>query len=874
MTSSEASAGLRSVPRAPWPSRWALKHPRLTLALALALFLAAAPGVARLELATDGANLVPHDAPEVLEAEAVAERFDLRDPIAVVLEADGTGAAATIWRADRLGYLSELSRALAALDGVGVDHVASLATEKSDRVLPGTLDFRPWLEPLPANAADVARLRADVREVGIYAGTLLSRDEATRACAALVGVPLDVDRRAFLRSIQEVLDATRAEREAAGLRLHLAGAPVAEASLGDHLLADLALLIPACVALLALVFFLAFRNALAALLPLCEVGFALVATFGLLGWFGVPLYLSMAVLPVVLCAVGVADEFHVYGAWLRERNRSPERSPSAGASATLAKMARPVTGTSVTTALGFLAFAASPLPPVRAFGLSMVLGIFLCLAWTLCAMPVLLAMLDERLRSGPAPARLERGGARIQRLVTGTLDRPLPVLLLTFLVLVALPLGARRLVVQDSWVGGFAHESEVARSIRRVNELFGGAHLLRVAIDAEEVDAGGLLEPEALEARSLLIPAQLGSSPEALIGCELGLRGAESSADFLRVSIVGATHEAQATRLQLDPATPDPARWIPSSAEAIEWSLVSKGRFSAPPVVLLLADLERYLESFDPEDIARVVGPAEHFETMNFMLGNRRPGTRTLPDSKQRAQLVLDHYRRVRGEHGLASVFEDGASAALLTAFLPSANFQGTAAILDALEHFAAEHLAPHGLSLSLAGDVPRSQAMIAAIVRTELYSLAGGLILVFLAASFFMGSAVLGLCCTLPAAIAVLATFAFMGVAGIPLGVATSMFAAMTIGIGVDYAIHLTSAAQRTPVTDASPRERALAAVHEAGPVILFDALALGAAFGLLLLSAVPTNARLGALMVVSLSTCALVSLGLLPLLLAKRAR
>ena len=43
-----------------------------------------------------------------------------------------------------------------------------------------------------------------------------------------------------------------------------------------------------------------------------------------------------------------------------------------------------------------------------------------------------------------------------------------------------------------------------------------------------------------------------------------------------------------------------------------------------------------------------------------------------------------------------------------------------------------------------------------------------------------------------MPSLIAVLIKFAVMGWADIPLGVASSMFAAMTLGIGVNCAIHL----------------------------------------------------------------------------------
>ena len=64
------------------------------------------------------------------------------------------------------------------------------------------------------------------------------------------------------------------------------------------------------------------------------------------------------------------------------------------------------------------------------------------------------------------------------------------------------------------------------------------------------------------------------------------------------------------------------------------------------------------------------------------------------------------------------------------------------------------------------------------------------------------------GIFCVLPSALAVLVKFAVMGWAGIPLGVATSMFAAMTLGIGVNCAIHLLEASAQARAAGASPAD------------------------------------------------------------------
>jgi predicted RND superfamily exporter protein len=110
------------------------------------------------------------------------------------------------------------------------------------------------------------------------------------------------------------------------------------------------------------------------------------------------------------------------------------------------------------------------------------------------------------------------------------------------------------------------------------------------------------------------------------------------------------------------------------------------------------------------------------------------------------------------------------------------------------------------------------------------------------------------------PTALAVVWVSGGMGWLSIPIGVATSTFCAIVFGIGVDYAIHFLARLRLAP--DALPRERALRAVREAGPAIAGDACAVAAGFGVLGLSQVPANARLGLLVSASLAASALLTL------------
>src|SRR5262249_43393900 len=146
------------------------------------------------------------------------------------------------------------------------------------------------------------------------------------------------------------------------------------------------------------------------------------------------------------------------------------------------------------------------------------------------------------------------------------------------------------------------------------------------------------------------------------------------------------------------------------------------------------------------------------------------------------------------------------------------------------------------------------SQAMISAIVKTQALSIVFSLASVLAIVALLTRSLAVGALCTLPCALAVLFVYGTMGWCAIPLGVATSMFAGMAIGVGDDYAIHLGQRYRGSLQAGASRAEAAVTSTRDSGAAIAVDALCVGAGFSVLSFSRVPTNARLGVLLVLAI--------------------
>ncbi|MEM8930950.1 MAG: MMPL family transporter, partial [Acidobacteriota bacterium] len=378
----------------------AVRRPRATLVAVAVVVLVAGLGALRSEIRTDGRALVPQNDPVVRFDDEVRRHFGLRAPIVVILTSEHPEG---LFNLGTLRRVRAISSALQALDGIEPRQITSLATEIGDRVVPNsTLKFRPLVDAPLESAADVLRVRRDLDGIATLDGTLVSHDR--RSTAILVGVPLDptVDRRALVRRIVDTVEPLVDDDH-----LDVVGAPVAEALLGDHLVRDLVVLLPVVLLVVAVVLYLGCRRFWGVALGMAEVGAAQLFTFGIMGWTGAPIYLTTAVLPVILVTLGLADEIHVF--WRHQQNLARPDGPRSvdAVRETMGQMVPPLMATTATTGLGFLSFLASPLAAVRGFGLFAALGILFCLAFTLTAVPAGLALLgDDKLRrptraSGP-----------------------------------------------------------------------------------------------------------------------------------------------------------------------------------------------------------------------------------------------------------------------------------------------------------------------------------------------------------------------------------------------------------------------------------------------------------------------------------------
>jgi uncharacterized protein len=126
-----------------------------------------------------------------------------------------------------------------------------------------------------------------------------------------------------------------------------------------------------------------------------------------------------------------------------------------------------------------------------------------------------------------------------------------------------------------------------------------------------------------------------------------------------------------------------------------------------------------------------------------------------------------------------------------------------------------------------------------------------------------------LGVITVLPVALVVLWTFAMMAATGIPFGPITATIAALAIGIGVPYTIHITNRYQEDRMLHADPAEAIRSTVRHTGGALAGSAFTTCAGFGILVTSTLTPFRQFGFVTVYAVGFALLASTMVLPSML-----
>jgi predicted RND superfamily exporter protein len=746
-----------------------LDHPRVALCCFVAITGCWSLALPNLKLQTDGGALFSPGHPVLSIQQEIDRVYGSSDFTIVGLSRQERDS---IFTPEALNWILRFTSKVKELDGVNGDQVRSLATTPSVSSSETGLRIAPPIggEVLSQQEADA--IRASVLNDGTFRGTLVSR----YGTAAAIYIPIRAvsQRQRIFHQIESLAsnELNSLQPQTGQYKIYILGPTPAESLLGEHILTDLAVILPASIALVGLLLWGWFRQGAIVVVGIAEVAAMEVWSLGLMCAFHKPISLVTVVMPVVLAVFCVADTIHIGQRFNEKCSLMGSAGRRAAMNSALGEVLKPVVFASLTAFAGFLSFALSPIPPVRDLGVFTAFGIGCDLAVSLFVIPpfLLTSRFGATRRARAAYPVVERTLAKLTGMVA---TQPLATVFLFVLITTAAGAGAARIVVQDSWVDNFSPASRLVAAERWFNQEFLGSDILNVLIDSGT--DGGAFDP-----------------------------------DFL----------------------------------------IKVGR--------LEGELSRSSGG------GGVVGLVDRLKT----LGRAMHLTDLVPSSKEEAGRWYLQYKTATAGLGPDVFVNPRGSEVNLWVFLNHGNYGKTAATIDFVRRRLESGDNGPVARIRYAGNAYRGYLLVDSITRSLRMSLLASLAMTFVLVLAMLRSVKLACLAVLPVSLAVLWNFGAMGWIGVPLGVATSTFSAIALGMGVDFALHWMARFRLSQDQEPDWEQALRITGGRTGGAILLNAAVLIIGFGIMVLSRVPPNQRLGLLMCANLLACAAASLALLPAL------
>jgi len=492
-------------------SKFVVRHPRLIIAIVLALTAFLAFGLRRgLQMDVSPLGFVAHESQERRDFAEARKYFGPDDflLIAVVCPPASNSSASTaqdvIFAPANLQRLRKLHEQIEQTSGVA--EVVSLVNVPYAR----SLNDRVSVEKVVPESLDDQNRLAEARSVAttdrLFVGNLVSADAQTAALNVLLGSDLPTPRR---HEITKQL--YKLAHNSGFSRVYFAGDPFSQWTGTESIKTDLTVFLPLTVALIALLMWLCFRSLVAVALPLLTIGIGLLWLLGLMAYFSAPFTILALMLPTLMLAIGCSYMIHVINqigiANLQEPSlkKSPESDSSQarlGHKDSLKRIQEamefinlPVIVSALTIIAGFLSLAFTEIPAIRSTAIYAALGAAFTMILSLSFIPAVLAILPSRAIN----FRVGLKGKMVKFLedtgLWATSHQKLLYVLTAIIVIVSL-IGVTRIKIDIDYFHFSRPDSETTVGLAEINRLLSGGITFDIIIEGKQ--AGDIENPDVL----------------------------------------------------------------------------------------------------------------------------------------------------------------------------------------------------------------------------------------------------------------------------------------------------------------------------------------------------------------------------------------
>ncbi|WP_435115328.1 efflux RND transporter permease subunit [Halolamina sp. C58] len=576
-----------------------------------------------------------------------------------------------------------------------------------------------------------------------------------------------------------------------------------------------AIISPVALLLILAVLGIAYRDAVDVLLGLLGVALVLVWMAGFLGWAGIGITQILIAVPFLLIGLSIDYALHVVMRYREAGVDDPSLAPRAAMRRGLAGVVVAIGAATFTTAVGFLSNAVSPIVSIREFGLVSGFGIAAAFVVFGLLFPALKLEIDGlRERVGWPPNRSPFGrGERVGRLlrVGPELARRAPYVVLAVAVVLA-----------------------------------AGGGVAATGIDTT-LDQTAFLPQDSPDWMNVL--------PAALQPSDYDLR---ANAEYLNENFVQSRGDSRAEFLIRGPVAD------PGTLDAL-----ANGRDALRGTESAAVRADGSLQVTGPIETIEAV--AAENDTVAAMVDDADTDGDGVPDENLAA--IYDAVYDANPDAAAATIHREEGEYRSLRVSVALTGTTNTRTITEEMRGVATEMESGSSLDVVATGSPITTELVQRSLLRTlvEGFLITFGVILAFLAIIFRLryGSATLGAVVLFPVVLAQAWLFGTMYLADLAFTTETAIIAAIGIGIGVDYAIHIGERFVEERDGGREPIAALTRTVQGTGGALLASAATTAAGFGVLVLALVPSLQRFGFITAVAITYAFLASVLVLPSLL-----
>ncbi|MDX2463866.1 MAG: MMPL family transporter [Porticoccus sp.] len=885
-----------------------LRHPVASMMMVIVIAIAMAFGLPNFKLDASADSLTLENDTSLAYFRESLQRYGSSDFLVVTY----TPYKGDLFDDDSLNTLNEMRSELAAIDGVAkVTSMLDVPLLYSPKISVSELKDAPrtLLQP----DVDRKMARKEFLESPIYKNLILSKDGQTTAILATMKLDKKylvlVKARDTLRikrdteglSPEEVVELERISQEFLDYRTHraaiehqrvaeirekmsrykgtaevfLGGPSMITADMVDFIKSDLRVFGIGILLFIILTLAIIFRQLRWVLLPLATCVLSVEIILGYLSWIDWRLTVISSNFVSLLLIITLALTIHLIVRYRELHRAGPERDQIDLVRDTVTYMARPCLYTVLTTVVAFVSLVVSDIRPVIDFGWMMTMGIVLALILAFIVIPagMMIWGKGENTDKGDNSAVLTLYFSRFTE-KHGNL-----VLILALLAFITSAWGISQLKVENRFIDYFRSNTEIYQGLSVIDAKLGGTTPLEIILDAPPSLNNDTASFDELLAEDEGADTSPSDDPYGDPFAGAYEDSAEDVTDTQQEEVVDpygdpfadmyADSSEEEALSEGDDQTDDPYGdpfagddfaddFADDTSGALE--VVEDSYWLTSAGIEDIRKLHLYLESL-PE-IGKVSSLVTVTDVASDLSGHKLNDLElafmSLMLSEENAKLLLNPY--INEKHNQARI--------TLRVNETQGNLNRKE-LLEKIHHFAVNEAGFKEEQVHFTGLLVLYNNMLQSLFRSQIMTL--GTVFLGIMAMFLVlfRSISISLIAILPNFLAAGVVLGGMGIAGIPLDMMTITIAAITVGIGVDHAIHYITRFKREFEIDGDYLESMHRAHASIGRALFYTAVTIIVGFSILALSNFIPSVYFGLLTALAMFAALLGSMTLLPKLI-----